>query len=109
MSEVVCRLSVAIADAVPEMVAVAGAQAGAEAAPLGLAVTAQVRVTDPVKPPDGVRVRVEAADAPGLAMVTGVAESVRDGITGAALTVTGTVVEAVILPVAASTPLTVSV
>lgn len=109
MSEVVCRLSVALAGAVPEIVAVADWQVGAEAAPLGLAVTAQVRVTAPVKPPEGVRVTVEAAEAPGLAIVTGVAEIVRDGTTGAALTVTGTVVEAVILPVAASTPLIVNV
>ena len=106
--EVVCRLSVAVAGAAPEIVAVADEQTGAETAPLGLAVTAQVRVTVPVNPPDGVSVTVEAAEAPGLAIVTAVADIVRDGTT-AAPTVTGTVVEAVISPVAASTPLTVSV
>jgi hypothetical protein len=91
-----------------EIVAVVDAQTGAEAAPVGLAVIAQVRVTVPVKPPDGVRVMVEAAESPGLAIVTPVAEMAIDGTT-AASTVTGTVVEAVIIPVAASTPLTASV
>ncbi len=89
------------------MVAVVDAQTGADVAPVGPEVTAQVRVTAPVKPPDGVTVMVEAAEAPGLEMATGVEEMAMDGMT-AALTVTGTVVEAAILPVAASTPLTVS-
>jgi hypothetical protein len=83
-------------------------QVGAETAPNGLTVTAQVRVTVPLSPPDGVRVIVEVPEAPGLAIVTAVPESVIAGMIGA-LTVTVTAVEAVIAPVALSTPLTVSV
>jgi hypothetical protein len=66
---------------------------------------AQVRVTAPAKPPEGVTEIVEVALAPGLAIVAEVAASVKDG-TGAVLTVSGMVVEAVILPVAASAPVT---
>jgi hypothetical protein len=51
---------------------------------------------------------VEVPVAPGLAIVTGVPAIVSPGMIGA-LTVTDTVVVAVIVPVAASTPLTVSV
>lgn len=67
----------------------------------------QVRFTVPVNPPDGVTEMVEVALAPGLAMVAGVAASAKDGM-AAELTVSGMVVEAVILPVAASTPVTAS-
>jgi len=105
---VVCRLKAVVTAALPVMVAVVDGQVGAETAPNGLTVTAQVRVTVPLSPPDGVRVIVEVPEAPGLAIVTAVPESVIAGMIGA-LTVTVTAVEAVIAPVALSTPLTVSV
>ena len=78
-------------------VAVAGSQVRPEAV--------QVRVTAPVNPPDGVTAMLEVALAPGLEIVAGVAASANAG-TAAALTVSGMVVEAVMLPVAASTPVT---
>jgi len=105
---VVCRLKGVVDAAVPVMVVDVDGQAGTEMAPNGLTVTAQVRVTVPLSPPDGVRVIVEVPVAPGPVMVTGVPETVIAGMIGA-LTVTATVVEAVIAPVAMSTPLTVRV
>jgi len=84
---VVCRLSVAEADEASAIVADVDAQVGAEVAPSGPLVTEQVSVTVPVKPPAGVRVMVEGAVAPGLAIVTAVAEMVSEG-TGGVFTVT---------------------
>jgi hypothetical protein len=104
---VVCRLKAVVAAALPWMVVVVDGQAGTETAANGLTVTVHVRVTVPLSPPDGVRVIVEVPVAPGLAIVTGVPKIVIPGTIGA-LTVTWTVVEEVIVPVAASTPLTVS-
>jgi hypothetical protein len=105
---VVCRLRAVVAAALPVMDAVVDGQAGTETAPNGPTVTVHVRVTVPLSPPVGVSVIVEVPVAPGLAIVTGVPEIVIPGTIGA-LTVTCTEVEAVIVPVAASTPLTVSV
>jgi hypothetical protein len=107
VAEVVCRLNAAVVGEVPEMVDVMEVQVGAETAPAGPDVTVQVKMTDPVKPPAGVKVTVELALAPGPDIVDGVAEMVSDGIT-AADTVTCTLVDAVIFPVAESTPSTVS-
>jgi hypothetical protein len=104
---VVCRLKGVVAAALPVMDAVVDGQTGGETAPSGLTVAVHVSVTVPLSPPDGVSVIVEVPVAPGLAIVTGVPEIVIPGII-AALTVTGTEVEEVIAPVAASTPLTVS-
>jgi len=105
---VVCRLRAMVAAALPLVVVVVDGQAGAETAPNGLTVAVHVRVTVPLNPPDGVSVIVEVPVAPGLEIVTGVPEIESPGIIGA-LTVTCTLVEAVIAPVAASAPLTVSV
>lgn len=104
----VCRLSEAVTGVVPETVAVVDEQTGDETAPLGDAVSAHVSATEPVKPPAGVRVIVEVALAPGLEIAAGVAEIVSVGMT-ATFTVICVVVEAAILPVAVSTPFTVSV
>jgi hypothetical protein len=106
VAEVVCRLRGVVEAPLPEIVAVAGEQVGAEAAPLGPPDTTQVKLTVPVNPPDGVSVMVEAADPPGPAIVTGVAAMATDGVTTAP-TLTEAVVDAVILPVAASAPFTV--
>lgn len=105
--EVVSMFNIAVTAAVPEMLAVVVGHTGSETAPVGLAVTVQVRLTVPEKPPDGVSVTVEPAVAPGVLIVTGVAAMARDGV-GATFTVTATMAEEVTLPVAASTPLTVS-
>lgn len=78
---------------------VAGSQVSPEAE------AGQVSATAPVKPPEGVTVRVEVALAPGPEIVAGVAASVKAG-TAAGLTVSGMVVEAVTLPDFASTPVT---
>lgn len=104
---VVCRLRAAVVATPPAIVAVVDGQVGAETAPNGLTVAAHVRVTVPLSPPVGVSVIVEVPVAPGLAIVTGVPEIAIPATIGA-LTATCTVVEAVIAPVAASTPLTVS-
>jgi len=60
-------------------------------------------LTAPVKPPAGVRVMVDVAEAPGLAMVSEVAVRVMVGVTTGTLTVTCAVVDSTILPVE-STP-----
>ena len=106
MLEVVCRLSVAVEAAAPVMLAVVLGHAGAEAAPVGPDVTEHVSVTVPVNPPAGVRVRVEDADAPGLATVTAAPEMLSDGVTTAS-TLTWIVVDALTVPVE-STPAIVS-
>jgi hypothetical protein len=97
--DVVCRFRVAVEGDTPETVAVRDWQVGEETAPAGPEATAQEKVTVPVNPPSGVRVRVDVAEAPGVANVTAVEEIPREGATGAACTVTEAVVEAVILPV----------
>lgn len=68
MVEVDAILSVAVADAVPVTVALVLVQVGAEIAPVGPETT-QLRLTAPVKPPNGVTVIVALVDAPGLASV----------------------------------------
>lgn len=97
--DVVCRPSVAVVAVAPETVADSGWQDGDDTAPAGPEATVQEKVTAPVNPPSGVRVRVDEADAPGVANETAVAEIPREGGTAAAWTVTETMVEAVILPV----------
>jgi hypothetical protein len=65
----------------------------------------QVRLTAPVKPFDGVTVMVDVVLEPGPAITAATELSAKPGA-GGAVTVTGIVVEAVILPVAASVPVT---
>ena len=103
---VVCSLSDVVVAVLPEMVAEVDGHTGADTAPVGPLDTVQVNVTAPVKPPEGVSVTVDVPVFPGLAIVTGVPEIVSAGTIGA-LTVTCTEVDAVIVPVAASTPFTV--
>jgi len=80
-------------------VAVAGAQVRPAVADV------QVRLTTPVKPFEGVTVIVDVVLEPGPAITAATELSVKLG-GGGALTVTGIAVEAVILPVAASEPVT---
>jgi hypothetical protein len=59
------KVSVAIAEPVPEIAAgCVTEQPGAPVVPAGLEVTAQVRVTVPVKPPLGATVMAEVAVLP---------------------------------------------
>jgi hypothetical protein len=74
-------LTVAVEAAMPDMLAVVLGHVGAAVAPLGPAVTEHVSVTEPVKPPAGVSVMVDAPAAPGLPIVTGVPEMLSDGVT----------------------------
>ena len=73
-----------------------------------LVVTEQARLTDPVKPPDGVTVMVAVFPeaAPGLTVRLPLFDSPKLGLAGA-VTVTFTIVLAVMFPVAASVPVTV--
>jgi hypothetical protein len=101
-------VSVAVTAPVPEMIA-AGAlveQVGMSTAPEGLAVTAQVSATLPVKPPLGVTVMVEVPFVPGDVMLIAVLVSVKLGVTLGALTVTATLVVVEVLP---EVPVTVTV
>src|SRR5580698_3889114 len=71
---VVLTVSVAVTAAVAEIAAGwLTEQVGILAAPAGLDVTAHARLTAPVKPPLGVMVMVEVAEAPG-AMAVGAVE-----------------------------------
>jgi len=65
----------------------------------------QVKLTAPVKPFDGVTVMVDVVLEPGPAITAATELSAKPGA-GGAVTVTGIVVVAVILPVAASAPVT---
>jgi len=96
--EAALMLSVAVPPEAPT-VAVAGPQLRP--------VAEQVSVTGPVNPADGVTVMVDVALAPGPETVAGVPLSTKPGA-GAAFTVSKTVVEAVIFPVAASAPMIVT-
>ena len=69
---------------------------------------AQERATAPVNPPEGVIETVEVPLAPGCAIVAVVAVRAK-AWAGAGLTVSGIEVDPVMLPVAASTPLTAMV
>ena len=90
------RLAVALA---APTVAVAGVQVRPATA------EEQVRSTTPVKPLDGVTVMADVVLEPGPAITAATELSVKLG-GGGALTVSGIAVEAVILPVAASAPVT---
>ena len=80
---------------------------GAEqVSPVGELLTAQEKLTWPVKPPDGVTVSVLV---PLLPAVTVMPPPLVSPMLGAALTVIWTVVVAVIFPVAASAAVTVAV
>jgi hypothetical protein len=102
---VVLMVSVAVTAAGP---VIAGGtvteHVGASAPPVGPPVTAQLRVTLPVKPPRGVIVMVDVPFGPGDAMVTAVLLSVKLGATG---TTTVKVVVALRLP--AEVPVTLMV
>ena len=65
----VLTVSVELAAALPVTFAAGAEQVGVSVAPAGLVVTAQVKLTEPVKPPEGVTVRVLVPEEPGLAMV----------------------------------------
>jgi len=104
---VVCMLRAAVAAALAVMDAVVDGQVGIETAPNGLTVAVHVKVTAPLNPPVGVSVIVEVPVPPGLAIVTEVPDSAIPGTIGA-FTVTCTMVEELIIPVA-STPVTVRV
>ena len=67
----------------------------------------QVRLTTPVKPLEGVTVMGDVVLEPGPAMTAATELSANLG-GGGGLTVSGIEVEAVILPVAASAPVTIS-
>jgi hypothetical protein len=95
----VLTVSVAVTGPVPEIAAgCAAEQVGVPTAPDGLAVTAQVSATLPVKPPLGVSVMVEVALAPGDAMLMGVPLSVKDGVAAGPARVIAMVVASVKVP-----------
>lgn len=102
-------VKVDVAAVVPLMVIELGdnAQVIGSFAAAGAVVTAQERAIAPVNPLTGVAVRVEvlAVAAPALTVIAPLFESV---MPGAPVTVTVLVVKAVSLPVAASTPVTVT-
>jgi hypothetical protein len=81
-------------------------QVGGSIAPVGLAVTAQARVTLPVNPPPGVTVMVEVPLAPGDAMLTAVPVNLKLGVGGGPLMVIGTLVVWISVP---ELPVTVAV
>jgi hypothetical protein len=103
---VVLMVSVAVT-AVPAMAAGAVTeQVGASTEPDGLAVTAHVSATMPVKPPLGVMVMVEVPLAPGDAMLIGPLLIVKVVASMGATTVIATLVDAAKLP---ELPVTVAV
>jgi hypothetical protein len=81
-------------------------QVGGSTEPDGLAVTAHVSATLPVKPPLGVTVMVEVPLVPADAMLTGVPLSVTVVATIGAATVIATLVDSAMLP---ELPVTVAV
>jgi hypothetical protein len=77
----VVKVSAAVTDAVPEMGAGWDtAQVGAPVAPAGLEVTAQARLTLPVKPPLGATVMVDVAAPPCVTVAGEVPLSVKDPV-----------------------------
>lgn len=101
-------VSVAVCAVVPEMVTGEGMlQVGRLAAPDGLAVTAQLKVTAPVKPFDGVTVMVEVLLElmPASRLMAALFESAKVGT----VTVIPIVAVDEILPVASSLAVTVAV
>ena len=100
----VLTLRVAVAGVVPEMVTDVGIeQVGASDAPAGELVSEQERLTPPVNPFSGVAVIVTVFPevAPGLTLMMPLLLE-RDSPSGALASANVKVVEAVILPVAAS-------
>ena len=103
-------VSVAVAADAPVIFTLDGMlQVGGSSGAAILVVTAQERLTAAANPPEGVRVMVEVfpAVAPGEIVRLPLLESAKAGLAAGAITVTFTVVLAVIVPVAASVPVTV--
>jgi hypothetical protein len=103
-------VSVAVAAEAPVMLTLDGTlQVGGSLGLVIVVVTAQVRLTAAANPPAGVTVIVEVSPlvAPGAMLRLPLLESANAGFPAGAVTVTFTVVLAVIVPVAASVPVTV--
>src|SRR5580700_9162679 len=108
---VVVTVRVAVAAAVPAIVTFAGTpQVGGSVGFASAVVTAQERFTCPVNPPDGVTVRLAVfpVDAPGVTVIAPLLLRLNPADATTPVTVTFTMVVAVILPVVASTPVTVA-
>ena len=111
VAAVLFTVSVAVAALVPETVTEAGTlQVGALVGLTMLVVTAQERLTWPVKPPEGEALMVEVLPvvAPGAMVIPPLLLRLNPASAEVPVTVTLTLVVAVILPVVASTPVTVT-
>ena len=110
VAAVVFTVSVAIAAAAPLMFTLDGIlHVGGSLGFVMLVVTAQVRFTVDAKPPEGVTVTVAVFPevAPGEIVRLPLLVSAKAGFPAGAVTVTLTTVFALIVPVAASVPVTV--
>jgi len=109
VAAVVFTVSVAVLTEEPVLLTLVGMLQVGGSLGLGmLVVTAQVRLTAPAKPPEGVTVIVDVFPdaAPGLTVIPPLLVSAKLGV-GGVVTATFTTVLAVIFPVAASVPVTV--